>query len=104
MLKDIVSLTGEDLTIRQSEAERAANILATQIGTLEYAPDTGIDLKYFLESEFSIQNASFKAYLVQRLLEQKVNVVSVIDEIESLYTTYTFGVGSSEQSNGSLIA
>lgn len=102
MLKDIVSI-GADLGVKQSEAERAGNVLATQIGTLEYAPDFGIDLKFFLESEFSIQNASFKAYLVQRLLEHKINVVSVVDTIEQLYTTYTFGVGSSEQSDGSMI-
>lgn len=104
MLKDIVSIDAADLGVQQSESERAANILSTQIGELEYAPEMGIDLRYFLESEFRIQNASFKAYLVQRLLEQRVNVVNVIDTVESLFTTYAFGVGDSEQNVGGLIA
>lgn len=103
MLKDIVALEGSDLGVSQSEAERAGNILATQIGTLEYAPEMGIDLKYFLESEFRIQNASFKAYLVQRLLEQRVNVINVISVINKLSSEYTFQIGSSDKT-GSLIA
>ncbi len=104
MIKDIISFpNGADMQIAQNEAPRAANILSTQIDTLEYAPNMGIDLKYFLESEFRIQNASFKAYLVQRLLEQRINVVNVVDVIESLFTTYTFGIGSSA-SDGSLIS
>ncbi len=105
MLKDIVAVTdGADLQVAQSEAPRAANILSTQVGELEYAPNLGIDLRYFLESEFRIQNASFKAYLVQSLLEQRVNVINVVEAIESLYARYTFGVGTSEQNDGSLIS
>lgn len=100
MLKDIVSFTGSDLGVAQSEAPRAANILSTQIGSLEYATEMGVDLKYFLESEFKIQNESFKAYLVQRLLEQQINVIDVVDTVDSLYHDYTFGIGSSVSDGG----
>ncbi len=103
MLKDILTFEGADMGVSQSEAPRAGNILATQIGSLEYAPDMGIDLAYFLETEFSIQNASFKAYLVQRLLEQHINVVNVLDTIDRLATTYGFGIGQSKDT-GSLIS
>lgn len=103
MLKDITSIDGDDLNVAQSESERAANLLGTQIGDLEYAPESGIDLRYFLTSEFKIQNASFKAYLVQRLLEQQVNVVNVVETIETLFTNFTFGIGTSDDT-GSLIA
>ncbi len=103
MLKDILSTDGEDLTVQQTEAPRAGNILATQIGSLEFAQTTGIDLAYFLQSEFRIQTETFKAYCVQRLLEQRVNVVNVITTVETLFTKFAFGVGSSEN-NGSLIA
>ncbi len=105
MLKDIISFTsGADMQVAQSEAQRAANILQTQVGSLEYAPLMGIDLKFFLESEFRIQNASFKAYLVQALLEQRINVINVVDVVESLFARYTFSVGASEQSEGTLIS
>lgn len=103
MIKDIVTFEGRDLGVQQSEAPRAANILGTQLGDLEFAPDFGIDLKYFLETEFRIQNASFKAYLVQRLLEHRVNVIDVVDLVESLFTKYAFSIGSSEDSGGSFV-
>lgn len=103
MLKDITSLTGSDLKVEQSEAPRAANILSTQLGTLEYAPAMGVDIKYFLESEFRIQNESFNAYLVQRLLEQQVNVIEVVDLIAALSSTYTFQIGSSENTGGLIV-
>lgn len=101
MLKDIVSFPqGADMRVEQSEAPRAANILSIQIGDLEYAPEMGVDLRYFLESEFRIQNESFQAYLVQRLLEQQINVIDVIDTVSSLYHEYTFGIGSSVSDGG----
>lgn len=101
--KDITSFDGSDMGVAQSEAPRAGNILGTQIGSLEYAQDMGIDLAFFLETEFRVQNASFKAYLVQRLLEQRVNVVNVVDVIEAISSTYNFGVGVSS-ATGELIA
>ncbi len=103
MLKDIVTTSGRDLGIQQTEAPRAGNILATQLGSLEFAPTFGIDLRYFLESEFQIQNTSFKAYCVQRLLESRINVVNVLEEINTLFTTSTFFIGTSVN-DGSLIA
>ena len=103
MLKDIISFNGSDMGVAQDESPRAGNLLATQIGTLEYAQDAGIDLKFFIETEFKIQNASFKAYLVQRLLEQRVNVVNVLDTIDKLSTTYGFGIGTSSSSGGFIL-
>lgn len=100
MLKDIVSLTGSDLGVEQTEAPRAGNILSVQIGDLEYAPQMGIDLRYFLESEFRIQNESLKSYMVQRLLEQGINVVDVVEVVETVYGEATFGIGSSNSNGG----
>ncbi len=100
MLRDIVTLSGSDLGVQQTEAPRAGNILTIQIGALEYAPLMGIDLKYFLESEFRIQNESFKAYLVQRLLEQQINVIDVVDTIETHFHNYTFNIGTSVSTGG----
>lgn len=85
---------GSDLVNRHSDAAKAGNVLAVQLGDLEYAPNFGVDLKYFFQSDFVFQNESFKAYLVQRLIEHQINVSSVSDVLESLYNEYTFNVGS----------
>ncbi len=104
MLKDIIdTVDGFDLGIQQTEAPRAANVLSTQLGSLDFAPTFGIDLRYFLNSEFRIQIASFKAYCVQRLLEHRINVVNVIDVVSNLFATQTFAIGNSEN-NGELIS
>lgn len=94
-MRDIVELPedGNDLGLADSIAPKAGNICAVQLGTLEYALDFGVDLKYFLESDLQFQNASFKAYLVQRLTEQNVNVSSVVEVLETLLQRLTFNVG-----------
>lgn len=103
MQLDIDGLINGDLVVSQTEAPRAGNLLSVQLGSLEFAPDAGVDLNFFLTSDFKIQNESFKAYLVQRLLEQRVNVLNVVEVIETLSTRYQFGVGSTDSSSGGFI-
>jgi len=97
---DIISTNGRDLGLARSDVARAGNVLSVQIGTLEYAPTFGIDLKYFLESDFSIQTDSFRAYLVQRLMEHQVNIVNVLSVFETLFETMTFFIGEDQNSTG----
>ncbi len=92
------------MLIQQSEAPRAGNVLSVQLGELEFAQTFGIDLRYFLESEFRIQTESFQAYCVQRLLESRINVVNVITTVEQLFASFEFGIGSSENNSGGMIA
>lgn len=93
-MDDIVEiLDGKDLGVADSIVSKAGNLLATQIGTLEYAPTWGIDLKFFLESPLQFQNESFKAYLIQRLTEEQINVAAVSDTLETLLQRLTFYVG-----------
>lgn len=99
-MRDIYDVLNGDLNIGENEASKSANILQTQIGTLEYAPDFGIDLEFFLDPNFTYQNESFKSYLVQRLSEHHVNVNRVIEQIESLFEKYTFEVGQSDSGDG----
>ncbi len=100
---DIVSV-GVELGVLDSQTPKAANILSVQLGTLEYAPTIGIDLKYFLDENFKVQNDSFKAYLIEVLANQSINVTSVLDVLESLMARYTFNIKPPESQNGSLIA
>jgi hypothetical protein len=102
---DIVTPSGAGLDAGAIDTSiyRAGNILSVQIGNLEYAPDLGIDLAYFLSEDFIFQNESFKSYLVQILANYSINVESVIEVINSLYTNLTFKIPPSD-SGGGLIA
>ncbi len=96
---DIVSANeGLDLGLFDTQTCKAANVLSVQIRDLEYAPQLGIDLKYFLSEDFRFQNASFKAYLVEVLANNRINVSSVMDQLNSLYSVYTFNLSAEEKS------
>lgn len=94
---------GEDLTLYDTQTSRAGNILSIQLDSLEYAPDVGIDLSFFLSDTFQFQNESFKAYLIETLANRGINVSSLIDTVENLYREYTFNL-SPEQAGTGLIA
>lgn len=99
---DIVNVDG-DIGLFDTQTTKAANILSIQTGSLAYAPDLGIDLRYFINEDFRFENESFKAYLVQVLAENSINVASVLDTVEALFTKFTFNLTPSE-TEGTLIA
>ncbi len=103
---DIVEIPtdGRDLGVQNSAVPKAANVINVQLGSLEYAQAFGSDLRYFLNSEFQIQNESFKAYLIQRLTENQVNVSSVIEVIDRLFQKFIFSVDDADDNSGGLIA
>lgn len=103
-MKDIVEVAdGKDLGIQDAIVSKAGNVLSIQIGDLEYAQAFGVDLEFFLQSDFQFQNESFKAYLVQRLTESQVNVAKVVDVFNTLFESLTFYVGATREDNGGLI-
>lgn len=91
---------GLDAGAVNTNVARAANILSVQLGSLEYAPDLGIDLEYFLSEEFQFQNESFKAYLIQVLASYSINVATIADTVENLYRQYTFNISPSDTAGG----
>jgi hypothetical protein len=100
---DITSVTEGDIRFFDTQTTRAQNILSVQLGALEYEPEMGIDLAYFLQEEFSFQNESFKSYLIQRLANYSINVASVVEQVEDLFNKYTFNLTPAETGT-SLIA
>jgi len=100
MMDIVSSLEGQDMGMFDTDTCRAANILSVQLGALEYEPTLGIDLKYFLSEDFRFQNASFKAYLIEVLANARINVASVIDQIENLYSVYTFNISTDDKTSG----
>lgn len=99
---DITSIT-DDLNVQDAQTSKAANVLQVQIGSLEYAPDFGVDLDFFIDEQFTFQNESFKSYLIQRLSEHHINVGQVVEELEQFYLKFTFVVGDSESISGGFI-
>ena len=104
-MKDISSIppSSNDLGILDNDAPRASNILSVQINTLYYAPDLGIDLKYFLSEDFRFQTDSFKAYLIEKLSNYSINVASIDEVVENLHRQFNFNLTPSE-SDGTLIS
>lgn len=99
---DITSI-GDDLNVYNTQVAKAGNVLSIQLGSLEYIPEFGIDLRYFLDEAYRFQNESFKAYLIERLANSGVNVASVIETVENLYQQYTLNL-SPEETQGGLVA
>ena len=88
---DIISTTdGLDIGVYDTNTNKAANVLSVQLGALEYAPDLGIDLNYFLSEDFRFQNDSFKSYCVNILAQNGINVTEVLDVTQSLFSDFIF--------------
>jgi hypothetical protein len=103
-MMDIVDFTPKGMQTYDTQTPRAANILSVQLGALEYAQDIGIDLRYFLNANIKFQNDSFKAYLVQVLAGNGINVASVIEVLRPLSSEYDFNLSPQESTSSGLIA
>lgn len=76
---------------------KAKNILETQEGSLNYAPELGIDLKRFLDPDVKIQNRTFEAYSIQKLGEQGVNPIELILNKETFRQVFDYTVAEAEK-------
>lgn len=98
---DIISTTdGLDIGVYDTNTNKAANVLSVQLGALEYAPDLGIDLNYFLSEDFRFQNDSFKSYCVNILAQNGINVTEVLDVTQSLFSDFIFNISPQETTTG----
>lgn len=103
MILDIVAADdGKDLEIKNSQVQKAGNILSVQLGSLEYAPDFGVDIAYFLREDLQFQNQSFQSYCVQALTNRGLNVASVLPSVQTLMEKYTFNLTPDESSTAML--
>lgn len=100
MIDIIRAVQGADLQVQDSIAPKAGNLLATQLGKLSYEPEFGVDLRFFLESNLEFQNESFQAYLIERLIQNRINVDSVLTVIESFTSRFVFNVNEQQRTEG----
>lgn len=97
---DLVSEDTSDLKVFDTQTEKAGNILAIQIGDLEYAENLGIDLRYFLTSGIQFQNESFRAHLIESLTKNGVNASAVTEVIETLSSNYEIEISPQPTQTG----
>ena len=101
---DIVQMEdGTDLRFADTPVTRASNVISTQLGSLEYARDFGVDLRFFLTEQMSFQNESFKSYLVERLAYHQVNTTEIREELDSLFNEFIISVQEPIDSTGRFI-
>ena len=80
----------QDIEAADTITEKAKNLFETQIRALEYAQAFGIDLDFFLQEDILFLNESFKAYLLQRLAENSIDVTSLVEVSEAFVKRYSF--------------
>lgn len=85
-----------DITFPDGEVVRAKNLFEVQVGSLYYLPAWGVDLEFFLNPEYQIQNESFEAHLVQRLGEFGFNVLSLTIEAKEFVRELDFTFGQNQ--------
>lgn len=100
MMDIISSEDGEDIKLFRTQTPRAANLLSVQLGDLEYLPDWGIDLAYFLGEDVKFQNESFQAYLIETMARNGLNVSSLDVESFALFEQYGFNLSPEENESG----
>lgn len=92
---------GKDLYIANEATWKARNVLTTQIGEKAFLPENfGLDLNFFLTSDYDLSMASFQSYAVKRLIAHRINVVQVITTIEPLLQKMAMAVGDQPRAEG----
>ena len=77
----MIDLQFKDNILRTADTliYKGRNILSTQIGSLAYAPDFGIDYDLFFGDDYEIQTQTFQAYAISKLSENGINPLDVLD-------------------------
>lgn len=103
MIDVVTVLDGQDLGVADTVIQKARNLLSVQLGSLEYIPDFGVDLKYFLNNPIVFQNSSFKSYLIQRLSQNSISTIDSLEIVENLYSKVILSVQANETNYGGLL-
>lgn len=77
MSRDIYLSHDGELRTADTDVYKAENILMVQLGALYYEQDFGIDLTRFIDPGVEIQLETFRAYTVDRLIANGVQVYTV---------------------------
>ncbi|WP_424244957.1 hypothetical protein Dip510_000065 [Elusimicrobium posterum] len=96
-MKDIIEIKNGDIILSNTEIPKAKNLFEVQEGDLYYFDSWGIDLDYFLNPDYQIQNASFNSYLLQKLGEWGLNVTGFMNKDGQFAQDLNFTFGDSQK-------
>lgn len=82
--RDIYLDNNGDLQTSNTDVFKAENILNIQIGRLYYAENLGIDLARFIDSDVNIQPMTFRAYTIQELTRQGIQ----LEQVETVFRDF----------------
>lgn len=97
---DMTGVESGDIAVYDTQTTRAQNLLQVQLGHLEYAPEIGIDLDYFLTENINFQTESFIAYVTENLASHGISVSLIQKTIGNLSTFLGINLSPAETSTG----
>lgn len=82
MTKDIASL-GTDVKLdTKTDKYKAYNLLSVQLAQKNYAPDFGVDLDFFINSDYRISAQSFITHIIKRMTDYSISVTDVTNNLD----------------------
>lgn len=75
-----------------SAVNRGYNLTQTQVASLYYEPDFGVDLERFISSKYELSSATFTAYLTQQLVLNGITPTEIQEINNKFELNLTFAV------------
>ena len=101
MRKDLSEKIDIDFHIEEGDNSliwKAKNVMKTQIGSVNYLPEFGCDLEfYIINTNYNIQTQAFKNYLTERLIESNIQVATILKVDELFSTIFNLTLASQEE-------
>lgn len=100
-MRDIVLFDSSkgDSVIVDTDLYKADNLLHVQEGDLLYMTDFGIDLKYFFNPDFKIENIVFVNYLQQQIAKWHMNIIDLKSTLDNFIEKIQITLAPSEENN-----
>ena len=77
---DVKSFGSDSAKDTKNDKYKALNLLAVQLREKNYAPDFGIDLDFFINSDYEITPKTFTTHILKRLSDYAV----AVDRVENV--------------------
>lgn len=75
---------------------KAENLLSTQTGSLYYLFSFGINLSIFFTQEYNVQLDSFRAYVIDNLVQNGINLAKIASSIDKFLSTMILTIGGNK--------